>query len=786
MTRSFDGKLKHILFMFSSVLFLHFTVSSQCKLPLIKTLPEVPQVCENLSVQFFDSTKTNDSCIIKMREWDFGDGSPKIKTQNPIHVFAGGKLGDTTYRAQLSIKDKFDTWSSQSISIVVFKKKSASSNCIENPKNKISTEVIKPLEIKKIDCGDSALRSAIWQFDSLPHALGAQININNYLWNIPIYNSTDRNKIITPKNENLNNDQNQSTKTTSSNENIVISINTEKETIDENSPDYEDIADSLSEISSSSIDTETIKLSEPGVEEKTEPILAKTDFTSAEVITNGKVISGDEPLSGTRIIIKKDGEFYREITTDKNGEFKTLLNRNGLYIIEANKDGFELERQTIAPGQLNAEASNLFLNFRLQKKGKEPLTEAEKLDALSREALKKEFLNILINENDIKTVGIVFKDNEIVEGANVRIFNGNDLIGSTKTDEFGRFKVALEKNKKFTFRISKENYTDEIINFNPSLASYQDFLSLDFEIEKYKEKNQKVKNIHFIGTVSCNGIALPNVDANVFLEGDVFEKIETDTLGHFQTSLSPNDLFTIILKKEDYYSNQISFFPNQKTKKDTLILHFDMPIRDAVIKRGTVQDNGNPIYQAEVKVYQDGVFVTSAQTDIEGLFEIALRSNQEYTFLINRYNYFQQELKVSTFGENGESKELINAEMRKLKTAQSEKINNIYFEFNASKINLYAGKELKKLADFIKANPQIKEIEISAFTDNRGSETFNKNLSQKRAEACVQYLISLGINKNMLKAKGYGESNPVIKNPLSEEEYAKNRRVEFKIVKTYK
>ena len=149
--------------------------------------------------------------------------------------------------------------------------------------------------------------------------------------------------------------------------------------------------------------------------------------------------------------------------------------------------------------------------------------------------------------------------------------------------------------------------------------------------------------------------------------------------------------------------------------------------------------------------------------------------------MINKNNYFKQELKVSTFGENGNSPVLVNVEMRRLKTAQAEKVNNVYFEYNQSTINFYAKMELIKLADFIKTNPSIKEIEISAHTDNRGSKAFNLALSQRRAEACVTFLISLGVNRTILKAKGYGENKPKIAVPLNEDEHAMNRRVEFEI-----
>ena len=76
--------------------------------------------------------------------------------------------------------------------------------------------------------------------------------------------------------------------------------------------------------------------------------------------------------------------------------------------------------------------------------------------------------------------------------------------------------------------------------------------------------------------------------------------------------------------------------------------------------------------------------------------------------------------------------------------------------------------------------PALK-IEISGHTDNVGAESFNELLSQKRADAVVDYLLSKGIDKKRLLAKGYGQSNPVNSND-TDEGRAANRRTEFEII----
>lgn len=71
-------------------------------------------------------------------------------------------------------------------------------------------------------------------------------------------------------------------------------------------------------------------------------------------------------------------------------------------------------------------------------------------------------------------------------------------------------------------------------------------------------------------------------------------------------------------------------------------------------------------------------------------------------------------------------------------------------------------------------------LEVAGYTDSRGKETYNKQLSELRAEVVANYLINYGITEPRIESKGMGESNPVASNKTKEGQ-AKNRRVELKI-----
>lgn len=107
-------------------------------------------------------------------------------------------------------------------------------------------------------------------------------------------------------------------------------------------------------------------------------------------------------------------------------------------------------------------------------------------------------------------------------------------------------------------------------------------------------------------------------------------------------------------------------------------------------------------------------------------------------------------------------------------------LHNIYFEFDKNTLLQQSYKELLNLIELLREYPKMK-IEIQGHTDNQGSASYNQRLSEQRAKAVVDYLISHGIEAKRLGYKGYGKENPIADNS-TEEGRATNRRVAFKIL----
>lgn len=120
--------------------------------------------------------------------------------------------------------------------------------------------------------------------------------------------------------------------------------------------------------------------------------------------------------------------------------------------------------------------------------------------------------------------------------------------------------------------------------------------------------------------------------------------------------------------------------------------------------------------------------------------------------------------------------------MDDIETGCKRVLHHVYFNFNETTLQESSYDELDKLACLMSSKSDVK-VEIGGFTDNIGDDAYNKSLSQKRAQAVVDYLIKQGIPKSRLSAIGYGEEQPIASNDDEKEGRELNRRTEFKFLK---
>lgn len=110
-------------------------------------------------------------------------------------------------------------------------------------------------------------------------------------------------------------------------------------------------------------------------------------------------------------------------------------------------------------------------------------------------------------------------------------------------------------------------------------------------------------------------------------------------------------------------------------------------------------------------------------------------------------------------------------------------LNPILFDYDKSNIKPQAAFELDKLVALMKKYPAL-VVKVESHTDNRASNSYNMNLSERRAQSTVQYVISKGIDRNRISGSGFGETRPAVScgDGCTEAQHQQNRRSEFIIV----
>ena len=193
---------------------------------------------------------------------------------------------------------------------------------------------------------------------------------------------------------------------------------------------------------------------------------------------------------------------------------------------------------------------------------------------------------------------------------------------------------------------------------------------------------------------------------------------------------------------------------------------------------------------------QGGDVMQEFVTGNDGKFLFRVYENENYVLLGDHDGYIIKRQPYTTIGKSvplESLKELVTTVtldtilvLDRLEKNKIFVLKNIYFEYDKADIRNDAAKELDKLVVLLNDNPEIK-IEMGSHTDSVASEVYNIELSQRRAESTVNYLIRKGIAQERLVAKGYGEARPIARNTNPDgsdnpDGRQKNRRTEFKIL----
>ena len=209
------------------------------------------------------------------------------------------------------------------------------------------------------------------------------------------------------------------------------------------------------------------------------------------------------------------------------------------------------------------------------------------------------------------------------------------------------------------------------------------------------------------------------------------------------------------------------------------------PEKVFLVKGQLVDDNGYALSDAKLEVkntrteeVSEGV--VDAETGHYAVAVTAKNENDDFLMVVKKEDYSFSSTLIEPTEETFEKPIEVNFEVKPIEAGKSVQINDIYYATASYEINQKSYAVLNEFAEFLKSNPTVK-VEIRGHTDNIGSAQTNITLSNRRAQAVYDYLLSKGVPKANVSYKGYGPNMPIADN-RTEAGRAKNRRTEFYIL----
>ena len=341
------------------------------------------------------------------------------------------------------------------------------------------------------------------------------------------------------------------------------------------------------------------------------------------------------------------------------------------------------------------------------------------------------------------------------------------LISTHTTNDNGQFRLALPMDRKYRVEVSKQGYSKKYIRPTEDAEPYFEEVVLTDELTL----NVRVFDNEFLTPLNYQLIVTN-------------KQTKQKTTINGNAKRSPLQLligyeYLLHLSKQGYVDTTYLF----DTRCDVLVAQTDIDLymRSGRVKTtclATDEETGEPINaQFALCTYDDKSGDNGEKVSVTK--DTLLQCSQKYHLFANAQGYLFYDTLFNTCPNEGFM--TINVPMLPIKKTSVVQLSNIKFEFNSYLLKEESYEELKQVAQLLRQNPTL-HIELSAHTDDVGSDESNLRLSQKRGNAVAQYLIEQeGISSEQITAEGYGKSRPLVPN-TSDENRAINRRVEFTII----
>lgn len=372
---------------------------------------------------------------------------------------------------------------------------------------------------------------------------------------------------------------------------------------------------------------------------------------------------------------------------------------------------------------------------------------------------------------------------------NILHFSSNGHVGLGGLDIFSvDFNGGLASNLKNMGANLNSNADDfSLILDSTQIAGYFSSNRSDFVDKIYNVTFNRLDFVYVGELVATLGEDVTKVPVLLKKDGVVLDTLFADNNGKFEFKGDKNSEYVFEINSSVFTPVSDNYSTVGKTKSDTTFNTFDLSPKYIDVLTNVFDDiSKKPLVNTKVDfVNKETGEVTSFTTDKNGQIKNKLLRNSDYEIVSKHKDYKDYVGAVSTVSKAKAIELPVPMKVMELTAYLKLNMSNVRYTYNKWDITPQFEGELDKIVDYLNKYKNVK-IQLRSYTDSRGDDDYNMMLSEKRANSCVEYLISKGIDKNRLDSKWFGEtqllnncSNGV---KCSEKDHQANRRTEFVVV----
>ena len=367
-----------------------------------------------------------------------------------------------------------------------------------------------------------------------------------------------------------------------------------------------------------------------------------------------------------------------------------------------------------------------------------------------------------INTSKKEQFPFVSKDNKLYFSSNGHAGYGSldVFVSEIENNSFSKpLNIGLPVNSgfdDFTFTIDSESKEGYFSSNRPGGKGNDDI----YELKETKPLLIEDCAQLIAGIITDVDTKMPLKNAWVSLQNSdkiEIQKVFTTLDGKFSFAVACEIGYSVLASKMDYTKDSRSFKINKERNKSN--------------------DASMSLKSASMIKKEEEIAIQKKKNEEMALLEIDKKDKQIAA---------QKEIEIALVKKKEKMDNIIANEKDVIKDKDRLiiKTDPIYFDYNLWYIRKESKSILNRVIEIMKKYPDM-VVEIGSHTDNRGNDTYNRNLSTHRAEATREYFINQGIVEKRIIAKGYGETVQIIKcepsELCSEEQHELNRRSEFVI-----